>query len=135
MAYLARIESQNAEPVARPTTLWSTPANDTAKGDFTPLEWSIIRLSSVDGLATLREPCRFSRFINWLMGRTGGLELANPRLEALRRISVLSWHFGFTIPGDDVADFLSAGFTPDQYELLVTSVRRALSSSAQRISA
>ena len=135
MAYLARIESQNAEPVARPTALWSTPANDTAKGDFTPLEWSIIRLASVDSLSTLREPGRFSRFINWLMGRTGGLELANPRLEALRRISVLSWHFGFTIPGDDVADFLSAGFTPDQYELLVTSVRRALSSSAQRISA
>ena len=69
------------------------------------------------------------------MGRNGSPELANPRLEALRRISVLSWHFGFTVPGDDVADFLSAGFSPDQYELLVTSIRRALSSSAQRIPA
>ena len=131
MAYLARIESQNAEPIA----LMGAPANDTAKPDFTPLEWSIIRLASVDGLSTLREPGRFSRFVNWLMGRTGSPELANPRLEALRRISVLSWHFGFTVPGDDVADFLSAGFSPDQYELLVTSVRRALSSSAQRIPA
>lgn len=135
MAYLARIEPQTARPIARSLAIGGAPANDTAKADFTPLEWSIIRLSSVDGLSTLREPGRFQRFINWLMGRTGGLELANPRLEALRRISVLSWHFGFTVPGDDVADFLSAGFSPDQYELLVTSVRRALSSSAQRIPA
>ena len=131
MAYLARIEPQTAQPIA----LLGAPANDTAKADFTALEWSIIRLASVDGLSTLREPGRFSRFINWLMGRTGSAELANPRLEALRRISVLSWHFGFTVPGDDVADFLSAGFSPDQYELLVTSIRRALSSSAQRIPA
>lgn len=133
MAYLARIEPQNAEPVAQPIALWGTPANDTAKADFTPLEWSIIRLSSVDSLGTLREPGRFDRFINWLMGRNGSPELANPRLEALRRISVLSWHFGFTVPGEDVSDFLSAGFSPDQYELLVSSVRRALSSSTQRI--
>jgi hypothetical protein len=131
MAYLARIEPQNAQPLA----LMGAPANDIAKPDFTPLEWSIIRLASVDGLSTLREPGRFSRFVNWLMGRNGSPELANPRLEALRRISVLSWHFGFTVPGDDVTDFLSAGFSPDQYELLVSSIRRAIGSSAQRIPA
>lgn len=131
MAYLARIEPQNARPIAQPIA----PANDTAKPDFTPLEWSVIRLASVDALSTLREPGRLQRFVNWLMGRKGSPELANPRLEALRRIAVLSWHYGFTVPGDDVADFISAGFTPDQYELLVSSIRRALSSSAQRITA
>ena len=131
MAYLARIEPQNARPIAQPIA----PANDTAKPDFTPLEWSVIRLASVDALSTLREPGRLQRFVNWLMGRKGSPELANPRLEALRRIAVLSWHYGFTVPGDDVADFISAGFTPDQYELLVSSIRRARSSSAQRITA
>jgi hypothetical protein len=40
-------------------------------------------------------------------------------------MAVLSWHFGFAVAGEDVADFLSAGFTPEQYELLVTSVRAA----------
>ena len=135
MAYLAKIDARTAEPIARPVTLWNAPANDTAKPGFSPLEWSIIRLASVDGLSTLRGPGLMSRFVNWLMGRTGSPELANPRLEALRRISVLSWHFGFTVPGDDVTDFLSAGFSPDQYELLVSSVRRALSLSTQRIPA
>ncbi len=68
------------------------------------------------------------------MGRVGSPELANERLEALRRMAVLSWHFGFTVPGDDVASFLSAGFSPDQYELMVLSIRAAIS-TPQRIAA
>ena len=123
MAYLARIEPQAAEPIA----LTGFPANDTAKADFSRLEWSVIRLARVDGLSTLRAAGGVRRFINWLMGRTGGPELANERLEALRRMAVLSWHFGFTVPGDDVAEFLSAGFSPDQYELMVRSIRAAVS--------
>ena len=123
MAYLARIESQAAAPIALP----GIPANDTAKPDFSRLEWSVIRLARVDSLSTLRPPGRFRRFVNWLMGRKGSPELANERLEALRRMAVLSWHFGFTVPGDDVADFLSQGFSPDQYELMVRSIRAAVS--------
>ncbi len=38
-------------------------------------------------------------------------------------MAVLSWNFGFSIPGEDIADFLSAGFTIEQYELLVSTVR------------
>ena len=68
------------------------------------------------------------------MGRNGSPELANERLEALRRMAVLSWHFGFTVPGDDVANFLSAGFSPDQYELMVASIRAAIG-TPQRIAA
>lgn len=130
MAYLAKIEPQTAAPIA----LLGIPANDTAKPDFSPLEWSIIRLSRVDSLSTLREPGRIRRFINWLLGRTGSVELANERLEALRRMAVLSWHFGFTVPGDDVADFLSQGFSPDQYELMVSSIRAAIN-APKRIAA
>jgi hypothetical protein len=68
------------------------------------------------------------------MGRNGTPELANERLEALRRMAVLSWHFGFTVPGEDVASFLSAGFSPDQYELMVRSISAAIS-APQGISA
>jgi hypothetical protein len=45
---------------------------------------------------------------------------------------VLSWRFGFSVPGSDVADFVAAGFSPDQYELLVSSVRAAVASSIKR---
>jgi len=123
MAYAARLEPQNAEPIA----LTGVPANDVGKPDFSRLEWSIIRLARIDSLSTLREPGRWGRFVNWLMNRKGSPELANERLESLRRMAVLSWHYGFTVPGEDVASFLSAGFSPDQYELMVRSIRAAIS--------
>jgi len=97
MAYLARIEPQTAEPIA----LMGVPANDTAKPDFSRLEWSVIRLARVDSLGTLREPGRWGRF---------------------------------TVPGEDVASFFSAGFSPDQYELMVRSISAAIS-TPQGISA
>ncbi|WP_294121294.1 hypothetical protein [Sphingomonas sp.] len=123
MAFAARIEPHNAEPIA----LRGVPANDTARPDFSRLEWSVIRLAKVDSLSTLREPGRLGRFINWLLNRKGNPELANERLESLRRMAVLGWHYGFTVPGEDVASFLSAGFSPDQYELMVHSIRAAVS--------
>jgi len=133
MAYLAPIQTQAAQPIPFPVKALPAPTPVVAKPDFTRLEWSVIRLARVDGLSTLREPSRLGRFINWLMGRNGSPELANPRLEALRRISVLSWNFGFTVPGDDVAAFLAEGFSPEQYELLVHSIRAAISATSQRI--
>ena len=117
MAYLARIEPLDSQPIAR-LAIAAKP-----EPEFSALEWSIIRLARTDGLSTLRERGPVRRFFNWVVGRSSNPKLANDRLEALRRISVLSWNFGFSVPGEDVADFLSAGFTPDQYELLVSSVR------------
>jgi hypothetical protein len=133
MAYLDRIESHTAQPVVFVPKIAPTPAPAVPEPDFSALEWSVIRLARVDGLSTLREPGRIGRFINWLMGRGGSPELANPRLEALRRMAVLSWHFGFTVPGDDVADFLAAGFSPEQYELMVMGIRAAIGQGSQRI--
>ena len=134
MAHPARKEPQLAEP----KSLTGVPANDVEphdKPEFSPLEWSVIRLAKVDGLSTLREPGRLGRFINWLMGRKGSPSLASERLEALRRMAVLSWHYGFTVPSDDVTDFLSAGFSPDQYELMVGSIRAAIGFPTQRLAA
>jgi hypothetical protein len=119
VAYLARIEPFESQPIALP----AISARALAEPEFSPLEWSIIRLARGDSLSTIREPGRLRRFLNWLAGRNRSPKLANERLETLRRISVLSWNFGFSVPGEDVADFLSAGFTLDQYELLVSAVR------------
>jgi hypothetical protein len=133
MAYLARIEPHTAQPLVFLPKLVPAPVPVPSEPEFSRLEWSVIRLARVDGLSSLRKPGRLGRFINWLIGRTGNPELANPQLEALRKMSVLSWHFGFTVPGDDVTDFIAAGFTPEQYELLVHSIRDAISTGSQRI--
>lgn len=124
MAYLARIESNGSDAIALPAIA----APSAAEPDFSALEWSVIRLARIDDLWTIRSAGPIRRFWNGLIGR-GNPELANARLEALRRAAVLSWHYGFTIPGEDVADFLAAGFSPAQYELLVNSVVKATKSS------
>ena len=129
MAYLAKIETQDSRPVALPAIA----ANSNERPNFSPLEWSIIRLARIDRLWTIRTAGRLRRFWNWFVGR-GNPELANPKLEALRRMAVLTWHFGFTVPGEDVSKFISAGFSPDQYELMAGSINAALS-SPRRISA
>ena len=126
MGHPARVQPHFAQQIA-PVAFAATPANDTAKPDFTDLEWSVIRFARTDGLGTLREPGPIGRFWNWLIGRHGSPKLANERLEALRRMAVLSWHHGFTVNGDDVSEFLSSGYSPDQYELMVTSIWAALS--------
>lgn len=130
MAYLARIEPTEALAVYLPAAI----ADPAPSPNFSPLEWSIIRLAAVDGLSTIRPSGLVRRLYNFLIGRTGSPMLANERLEALRRIAVLSWHFGFAISGEDVADFLSAGFSPEQYELLVNRVRAAARSPNRRFS-
>ena len=129
MAYLSRIEPHDAQPVALPAIA----AANRSKPDFSKLEWSVIRLARIDKLWTIRAAGRVRRFFNWVVGR-GNPELANPRLEALRRMAVLTWHYGFTVPGEDVANFLSAGFSPDQYELMAGSINSALA-GMQRIAA
>ena len=130
MTYPAPIEPHCAEPLAWAPKAGQTPA-PIGPPAFAELEWSVIQLARVDGLSTLREPGRLGRFFNWLAGLRGNPKLANQRLEALRRIAVLSWHYGFSVPGDDVADFIAAGFTTEQYELLVHSIRAAI--GTQRI--
>lgn len=129
MAYLARIDFDNASAI---TDSRSTQPAASILG-FTPLEWSVIRLARVDGLWTIRKAGTLRRMWNALLGRNNP-ELANGRLEALRRMAVLSWHYGFTVPGDDVAAFLSAGFSTDHYELLVSSIRKAVSADTIRSS-
>jgi len=119
MAYLAKIEPQSGTVIEFPSG-----GRIASEPEFSPLEWSVIRLARLDQLWTIRPRGPLRRFYHWMINR-GNPSLANERLEALRRMAVLSWHFGFTVPGEDVADFLSAGFTPEQYELVVTSMTAA----------
>lgn len=124
MAYLARIEPDAADDLVLPATAALGPPK------FSDLEWSVIRLARIDELWTIRPAGRLRRAWNRFIGR-GNPELANPNLEALRRMAVLSWHYGFTVAGEAVADFLAAGFSIAQYELLVSSIAKSINSPGQ----
>jgi len=122
MAYMASIVA--AEPAAPAAAEVAEPIGTAPT--FSPLEWSIVRLARGDRLWTIRPRHALRRFAHWLIGRTGSPQLANERLEALRQMAVLNWHFGSSVPARDVAGFYAAGFTSAQYELLVSSIEADL---------
>ncbi|MEH3039700.1 MAG: hypothetical protein PGN21_06515 [Sphingomonas paucimobilis] len=95
---------------------------------LTALEWSVVALAQHDRLSSLREPSALSIALGKVFGRGGrSPTLADPKLEALRRMAVLSWHRGFAIPTQELTDFLRAGFTTDQYETMLASIGAARS--------
>lgn len=100
-----------------------TPASGDAR--LGSLEWSVIALARRDSLSSLQAPGRIALAMGSVFGSRRTLRLACPRLEALRRIAVLSWHRGFAVPAKEVTAFTNAGFTLDQYERLVASISRA----------
>ena len=123
MAYLARFDPDGSDGIALPAITSDSSAR------FTGLEWSVIRLARIDALWTVRPAGRLRRAWNWFLGRSNP-ELANPRLEALRRMAVLSWHYGFTVGAEAVTGFLSAGFSLAQYELLVSRITNSINAPA-----
>ena len=89
------------------------------------LEWSIVAMAERDTLASLREPGRFLSALTGLFGLKPANRLANDRLEALRRISVLAWRKHWNVPKTELRNFFDAGFTPDHYELVQKSIGQA----------
>lgn len=118
MAYLAFAETGGAAPALTART----PVRDAA---LSALEWSIVALAERDRLSSLKTPGRVAVAMAALFGGSHNPRLADPRLEALRRIAVLTWRYGYTVPSAAVKEFLSAGFSGEQYELLVDSIASA----------
>ncbi len=129
MAYL----HFSSDPVLSPyvgTTVVAPAAapKKAAASGLTALEWSVVALAQRDRLSSLREPSPLSIALGRVFGRGGrSPTLADPRLEALRRMAVLSWHRGFAVPTHELTAFLRAGFTIDQYEAMVASIGAAAS--------
>jgi alkylhydroperoxidase family enzyme len=113
MAYVAFADAETAA---------LTPMLSRTKPSFSPIEWSVVALARGDRLTSLREPGRISMAMGALFGERTNPRLADPRLEALRRMSVLTWHHGYTIPSSELRAFCAAGFDAAQYELLVDSI-------------
>jgi hypothetical protein len=93
------------------------------------LEWQVVALARRDRVSSLREPSRLTRAISNIFGESRNPRLADPSLEALRRMAVLSWHHGYSVPSHEVRAFLASGYSADQYELMVDSIAVALSDS------
>ena len=91
-------------------------------GTFTALEWLVIALAERDGAVSLRRPGRLASALGRLFGRSETPHLADPRLEALRRLSVIAWDHGFDVPPSELAAFRLAGFSSVQAETLLHNV-------------
>ena len=88
------------------------------------LEWSVVAIARKDGRASLDRPGRMAVAMRVLFRRHNP-RLADERLEALRRMAVLTWRDGYTVASREVRAFLDAGFTTGQYELMVDSIQAA----------
>lgn len=134
MAYLAFQEIGGAA-VARSMTVTTAPApvHDAApvRARLNALEWSVVTVARRDRLSSLERPGRVGTFLRALFKQPNPM-LADQRLEALRRIAVLTWHYGYTVPSHELGAFLQAGFTTDQYETVADSIGVARQAIARR---
>ena len=122
MAYLSFTEfgpalagAEHAVPAPKP----ADPAQ------FSALEWSVVALAERDPLSSLRSPSRMAIALGTLFGDRLNPGLADPKLEALRRLAVLTWHHGYRVAESAVRAFVAAGFTMQHYELLAGSIVNA----------
>ena len=124
MAYL---EFAPIGGAAFPVANRPAPAMRAGDPGFTGLEWTVIDLAQNDRLSSLDGPGPIARAMRWAFGGPAKTMLSDPRLEALRRIAVLSWYRGFAVAPAEVRAFVAAGFTLDHYEMLLDRVaaRRA----------
>ena len=95
----------------------AAPKADSPAG-FSALEWSVVMLARHDRPSSLREPGRFQKFLGHIFGESFNRRLADPKLEALRRMAVLTWHHSYSVPKREIQAFFAAGFNADHYELL-----------------
>ena len=62
------------------------------------LEQCVVALSLFDHPSTIAPPSRFARFVGWVCGTYATNQLADERLEALRRFSILFRQSGGVLP-------------------------------------
>jgi len=96
---------------------------------FTGLEWQVIRMAQTDPLTTLLDETKLARLIPALFGWDQKRPLANPSLEALRRIAVLSWHHGHNVDAREIETFAAAGYSADHYDALIAHIDQAQTNS------
>jgi hypothetical protein len=120
-----------SEPTLRfPPAAARTPEPAIAPATLGALEWSVVAMAEKDGLSSLREPSRFLSALGNLFGVRRPNRLANDGLEALRRLAVHAWLYGWNVPDSELREFLAAGYSLDQYQLVQASIANARASRA-----
>ncbi len=109
MAYLD-LNGLHTSPQAR-TRRSATPV-------FDRLDEAAIEVAQHDGLASLRRPGRIGRFFEQLLGLHVASALADPRLEALRRLAVAARLGSDRIVAREAKAARDAGFTSFQVDAL-----------------
>lgn len=114
-----------ATPAAAPAIAPPVPVEAPSVG-LSALEWSVVALAQRDRLSSLRHPSPVSIALGKVFGsRRRDPNLADPKLEALRRMAVWSWHRGYAVPVSEMAAFFAAGYDADQYETMLASIAAA----------
>ena len=117
MAYL-NVAALQGSPIA-------VPADVLPVSGFSALEWQVVAIAQHDRLSSLEKPGRLAVALGVIFGgEVSNPKLADQKLEALRRVSVLAWHKGYAVPRHEIRAFHEAGFTPEQYETLLASISR-----------
>ena len=96
------------------------------------LEWSVVALAEQDRVSSLREPSKIATALNSIFGISLPNRLANDRLEALRRVAVLAWHYRWNVAKSELQRFFDAGFSSDHYELIQQSIGQAIAGRARK---
>lgn len=97
---------------------------DEPAADFAHLEWSVVALASAEPMSSLRGPGLIAGLLSSLFGIRSAAGLADPKLEALRRVAVIAWHNGYKVPTHELNAFIDAGYSVAHYEALQTRIGR-----------
>ncbi|WBY09167.1 hypothetical protein PIB19_07410 [Sphingomonas sp. 7/4-4] len=121
MAYL-NFATLQGSPIVTPDDVTAVPRTRTG---LSALEWQVVAIAQHDRLSSLEKPGKLATALTMIFGgQRPNPELADSRLEALRRLAVLAWHKGYTVPRAAIRAFHEAGFTTEQYETLLASISR-----------
>ena len=122
MAYLSFTEFAPAVAAGNDHVTPRAPVPDPLPARFSALEWTVVAIAERDPLSSLKAPGRMAVALGTLFPERPNPKLADPKLEALRRLAVLTWHHGYRVAESAVRAFLAAGFTLHHYELLAGSI-------------
>lgn len=122
MAYMNFTEVAGSPATGVVTVQRASQADQSSR--LSALEWSVVVIAQYDTMSSLNTPGRISVALGALFGERQNPRLADARLEALRRMAVLSWHHAHAVPAPELAAFHAAGFTSHHYEKLLASISR-----------
>lgn len=122
---MAYIEFPEAGGALLDRSIAFAPRSFAKPAELTALEWQVVAIARGDRISSIQPAGPVTRAFRWLFGLKVSNALSDGRLEALRRMAVLSWHRGYSVASEEVRAFLSAGFTLDHYDLLLTRINAA----------